>query len=184
MLYGFKALRLPPYSSLKSYEGGGNYAIGKYYRFPYRFFYRHKLRMILSLMEKDKIYHNILDYGAGPGIFTPALKKHALFVKNFNHGDVLDPRWRFDAIVCCSVLEFTELGFTLATIKRLLNPGGKLYVASPMDSWLGEAYFTSIGDRHRRHSHKKILSEVSKQFRLEKYHTWMNLYFALRASVL
>ena len=182
MLHGFSTLRLPSYSSLKEYEGKGNYAIEKYYKFPYRLFYRKKLRMIVDLMEKDKVFHNILDYGSGPGIFTPELKKHALFVKSFDLNDVLDPRWRYDAVVCSSFLEFSELHFTLETIKKLLNPGGKLFIGSPMKTGVSNLYFKLIGDKNKRHSHNKILSEVSKQFKLEKYSTWMNLYFALRAS--
>ena len=182
MLYSFTNLRLPSYSSLKEYEGKGNYAISKYYKFPYSIFYRHKLKMILDIMEKDKIYHNILDYGSGPGIFTPALKQHTLFVKSFDINDVLDTRWRYDAVVCSSFLEFSELPFTLDLISKLLNPGGKLYVGSPMETGLTKLYFKSIGDKNKRHGHNKIMSEISKKFRIETYNLWMNLYFALRAS--
>ena len=182
MLHHFSPLKLPPYSSIKEFEGHGNYAISKYYKWPYRFFYRHKLKMILNLMEKGKIYHNILDYGSGPGIFTPELKKHALFVNSFDIDDVLNPRWKYGAVVCSSFLEFSELPFTLHTIRNILNPKGKLYVASPMATGLTKAYFRFIKDKNKRHDHTKILSEISKQFKIEEYHSWLNLYFALRAS--
>ena len=182
MLHGFTNLRLPPYASLKQYEGKGNYAISKYYRFPHSFFYRKKLKMIVSLMEKDKIYHNILDYGSGPGIFTDELKKHALFIKNFEIKDIIDPRWRFDAIVCSSVLEFCHLSITLQTLRSILNTNGKLFIGSPMNTKLSLLYFRCISNKESRHSHFNILSEVSKHFRIEEYHSWMNLYFALRAS--
>ena len=182
MLHSFTPLKLPPYSSLKHLEGQGNYAISKYYKLPYRFFYRYKLRMILGLMPKGVIYHNILDFGSGSGIFELALKKHALFVKQLDLNSIIDRRWKFDAIVCSSVLEFCQFPYTTSLLSDFLKPGGKLYIASPMETKLTRLYFKLIKDKNKRNSHAKILSEISKQFRIEKYHSWMNLYFALRAS--
>ena len=182
MLHRSTNLRLPPYSSLKQYEGKGNYAIWKYYNLPYSLFYCKKLKMIVSLMSEGNIYHNILDYGSGPGIFEEELKRYAIAVKKLEIGEVIDPRWRFDAIVCASVLEFVDLKITLILLKNLLKPGGKLYVGSPMQSVLSRTYFKFIGDKNKRIHHMKIISEISKQFRIEKYTTWMSLYFAIRAS--
>ena len=182
MLHHFTPLRLPSFASLRHLEGTGNFAVKKYYTFPYRFFYRHKLRMIVNLMPRKEIYHNILDFGAGSGIFEPELKRYALFVKRFDTNDVIDKRWRFDAIVCASVLEFCQLPHTIGLLHSLLKPGGKLYVASPMETGLTKAYFKWIKDTNKRNSHTKILSDISKQFRIEEYHSWMDLYFAVRAS--
>ena len=184
MLHNSKALKLPPYSTLKPYEGQGNYAIGKYYKYPYRFFYRKKLKMIVNLMPQNKIYHNILDYGAGPGIFTEELKRHALFVKGFEPTDTFDTRWRYDAVVCASVLEFTTLGYVLPLIKNILNRKGVLYVGSPMDTSFSRIYYKLIKDYNNRQSHTRIVSELKKYFKIEEYKEWMNLYFALRATAL
>lgn len=167
---------------MKQFEGKGNYAINKYYKFPYRFFYRKKLKMIVNLLPKGKVFYNILDFGSGPGIFTDQLKQHSIHVNQFESNDVLDPRWHYDAIVCASVLEFCSLNLTISILYNILNPGGKLFVASPMNTALASLYFKSIGDKQGRNSHKSIISAVSKRFRIEKYDTWMNLYFALRAS--
>ena len=178
------SVTLPPFHKLAKYEGLGRYAIRKYYAFPYRFFYRKKLKMIVDLMPKDHIYNNILDYGSGPGIFTPELKRHAINVKSFDMKDVIDPRWRFQAIVCASVLEFTDIYSRLYFFNRIMSSKAHLYIASPMNTRLSRAYFKLIGDKESRHSHKKILSEVSKQFKIEEYHTWMKLYFSIKATKL
>ena len=182
MFHSFTGLRLPPFASLKNLEGKGNFAVSKYYQFPYRFFYRYKLKMIVDLMPKGQVYHNILDFGSGSGIFEPELKRHALFVKRFDKHDIIDKRWRFDAIVCASVLEFCQLPHTVGLLYDLLKPEGKLYVGSPMETGLTKLYFKLIKDKNKRNNHAKILSEVSKKFRIEKYNSWMNLYFSLRAS--
>lgn len=182
MLHCPTNFRMSPYSDLKQFEGKGNYAIWKYYKLPYSFFYRKKLKMIVSLMPKGKIYRNILDYGSGPGIFEEELNCHALSVKKFEIGETIDPRWRFEAIVCASVLEFTDLKTTIMLLKNLLMPQGVLYVGSPMQTFLSKTYFKAIGDKNRRRHHDKIIHEISRELRIEKYITWMNLYFAIRAS--
>ena len=183
MLHSTQArLILPPYEDMKEYEGKGNWAIGKYYKPPFSFFYKKKLKLILSLFPKDKIYHNILDFGSGPGIFLPSLKKKALFVKGYEPGDIIDSRWRFEAIVCSSVLEFVNLESTFSLLYSLLKPGGHIYIGSPMKSRLTNAYFKLIGDKNYRSSHTTITSELKHYFKVEEYREWMNLYFVLRAS--
>jgi len=167
---------------MKEYEGQGNWAISKYYKLPFSFFYRKKLKMILASFPKDKVYQNILDFGCGPGIFWPALKKKALFVKGYEPGDIIDPRWRFEAIVCSSVLEFTNLDQSLTLIYNLLKDKGHLYIGSPMKTPLSNLYFKLIGDKNYRTSHKKIITSVRKLFTIEEYTEWMNLYFVLRVS--
>ena len=172
----FNRFTLPKYDTLEQYEGRGNYALKKYYQFPYSFFYKHKLKMIVNLMHEK--YKNILDFGCGPGIFTPELKRHAFFVIGFEKGDPINPLWKFDCIVCASVLDFCELEPTLITLKRLLNPKGVLLIASPMKNKITSLYLKE----NVRHHHDKILSAVSKVFKLREYHTWLGLYFSIRAT--
>jgi len=174
-------LTLPPYNEIKHLEGKGNFAVDKYYKFPYRLFYRHKLRMALNLFPKITV-HNVLDFGSGQGILVPELKKRALFVKQFDINDIIDKRWKFDVIVCCSVLEFCQLPHTLNLLKGMMKQDSKLIIASPMDTPQSRFYYKLIKDKNIRNSHAKILSEVSKVFKLETYTNWLNLYFALRAS--
>lgn len=167
---------------MKEYEGKGNWAIGKYYKPPFSLFYKKKLKLILSLFPKGKVYHNILDFGSGPGIFLPSLKKKAIFVKGYEPGDIIDSRWRFEAIVCSSVLEFVNLESTLSLLFNLLKPGGQIYIGSPMRTKLTSTYFSLIGDKHKRTPHTTIVSNIKQYFKIEEYHEWMNLYFVLRAS--
>ncbi len=175
-----RPLTLPKYSSISHEEGKGNWAVKKYYQFPHRFFYRHKLRMITDMM--DKRYHNILDYGSGPGVFTPELKKHAHFVTSYDLNSTFDPRWKFEAVVCASVLEFLPLMETLKQINQILKPGGSLFIASPMETKWTNKYFNSIGDKNQRHCHREIKYLVNKVFKLETYKEWLGLYFAIKAT--
>ena len=175
-------LRLPDYHSIKGWEGKGNWTVKKYYQFPYRFFYRHKFRMIVDMIPKGKIYRNILDFGTGPGIFMEELKRHALFVKGFDKGDNIDPRWKYEAIVCASVLEFCSLDLMLPLLSQILHPKGNLLIASPSSNWFTEGYLKLAGDKHFRNNHKTILSKVSKYFRIVEYHDWLGLYFSIKAA--
>ena len=175
------SLALPKYETLKQFEGKGNFAINKYYQFPYRFFYRHKLKMIISLMPKGTIYRNILDFGCGPGIFTKELKKHALAVKSIDTLSELDSRWSFDAVVCSSVLEFAMLDVTLRALKNVLKSSGALFVASPMETPLSNLYFNLIKDKYCRNSHEEIIKKVSVYFSITEMKTWFGFYFALKA---
>lgn len=177
----FNSLTLPPYDSLIKYEGKGNYAIWKYYKFPYSFFYRHKLKMMVAMMDKGRIYRNCLDFGSGPGIFTEELRKHSLKIKQLEKGEAVDPRWKFDLVVCASVLEFVELEPTLVTLKNMLTPGGQIIIASPMESIFSRFYFNKIKDSKRRHHPNKIIFEVSRKFRIVKMKEWLGLYFCIKA---
>ena len=136
--------------------------------------------MITNLLGDD-LYIHLLDYGCGPQILKNELKKHALYYKGYDIGDTFDPRWRFDVVVLSSVLEFVNLEHTLHQVKGILRKGGFIVVASPMDSWLSRTYLKSIGDLQVRNSHERIISNVSKVFKIEKLDTWLGLYFALRA---
>lgn len=176
----FNRLLLPAYNEIRRFEGKGNYAIDKYYKLPYSIFYRHKLKMIVNLME-DKMYKNCFDYGSGPGIFTPELKKHASSVLSHDIHNPVDSRWNFDLIVCASVLEFCHLNTTLDFLYKVCRHNGTLLVASPMNTKISNAYFKSIKDDNIRYSHHQIITAVSKKFEIEKIDYWMGLYFALRA---
>ena len=172
-------LKLPSYKTLSQHEGKGNYAVRRYYIFPFSFFYRYKLRMVAKLLG-NKVHHNILDYGSGPGIFTEELKKHSLFVHEKEFGQRVHPKWRFDVAVCASVLEFVNLDQVLHEIYILLKPAGKIVVASPLKNKLTSLYFWLVRSKFKRHSHDEILSKVSRYFIIEKYESWLGLYFALR----
>jgi 2-polyprenyl-3-methyl-5-hydroxy-6-metoxy-1,4-benzoquinol methylase len=182
MLYGSKnTLKLPNYELMKPYDGMGSYAIRKYYQFPFSFFYRKKLKMIVKNMESNN-YWNILDFGSGPGIFTDELNKHCITnVTSIDIGDAIDPRWRFDCIVAASVLEFVSLSHYVKLLSSLLTPTGQLIIASPKKNKLTDFYFKMIGDRSVRNSHSAIISEVSKRLRITHYEEWMNLYFCIKA---
>ena len=173
-------LALPDYSSIKILEGKGNFAVKKYYQFPYSYFYKHKLKMIVKLLGK-RTYNNILDYGSGSGIFIPELRKHAFHVKTHEVGQFLSPSWKFDAIVCSSVLEFCYLNQTLKHIRNAMNQNSVLFVASPMQTSLSKLYFKLIKDKRIRHSQEDIISAISKFFRVKEYHTWLGLYFSIKA---
>lgn len=171
----------PPYSSLKHLEGKGNFAVSRYYNFPFRYFYRHKLKMIVDMIGDSK-FERILDFGSGSGIFRSELLKHAKTVSCINEDTPINPHWRFDAVICASVLEFCNLNCTIGNIDRLLNPGGVLFVGSPMDTRFTQMYFRFIKDRNFRHSHKTIKSVIQTKFKIEEYKEWMGLYFALKAT--
>ena len=174
-------ITLPPYSTLKKYEGNGNWAIAKYYRFPWSFFYRHKLKMMVAMMP-EKIQYNILDLGCGPGIFTTELKKHGLRIKNVDKVEGVDPNWKFDIVVCGSYLEFVNLEHVLFIINKVLNPGGLLIVASPMENIFTKLYFNICRSTKRRKSHKTIFWSVSEHFNILEHKTWLGLYFSLKAQ--
>ena len=173
-------LELPPYSSLMQYESRGNYAIKKYYTWPYSMFYKHKLKMILSLMDRP-YYDNIMDFGSGPGIFIPTLRKRSVHVFSYEPEKALNPYWRFELIICASVLEFIpDLNNTCKDLASMLKEDGKLIVASPMKTPLARVYFKLIKDRKERHDHIKIVSTLWKYLKLEEYEKWLGLYFVAR----
>lgn len=173
-------LKLPLYESLKPYEGKGNWAIKKYYKFPYSFFYQYKLRMILNMMDSG-YYTSTLDYGCGPGIFSTELRKHCHNLASIDRFSKIDPRWRFNLIVCSSVLEFTSLDFDLSVLSNIIERKGLLIVASPMNGLLPRLYFKLIKDTYRRHSMSDIVRGVEKHFKIVRLKKWMNLYFCLKA---
>lgn len=175
------SVQYPPLSSIKHLEGKGNFAVSKYYKWPFRPFYRHKFKMIVDMMG-DNYYQRILDFGAGSGIFNTELMCHANYVTSIDKDSAFNPTWRFDAIICASVLEFTHLYSTVYMLSKFLNHNGTLYVASPMESKASRFYFQLIGDEHIRHSQEVIKQAVNKHFEIKEYKEWMGLYFALKAT--
>ena len=159
-------------------EGAGNFAVSKYYKLPFRPFYRHKFQMMIDMIHGKK-YNRILDFGAGSGIFREELLRHSNFVTCVDR--YCHPLWRFDAIFCASVLEFCDLSNTLRQLHNACVDGGALYVASPMDTKLSRLYFKIIGNREKRHTHKKIMKAVRDTFKIVEYKEWLNLYFAIKA---
>lgn len=174
-------ISLPDYSSIKKHEGNGNYAIKKYYELPWRPFYRKKLYLVRSLLDKHRIYKNILDFGCGPGIFTPELKKKAISVISVDKEDKIDPRSRFECIVCASTLEFVEdLPATIEYLHSRTYSKAQIIVSSPTNSLLSRIYFKSIGDKLVRNSPDTIVKVVDKYFKVLDYKNWMGLYFAFK----
>ena len=178
MLYG---IALPPYELVRKYESQGNWAVKKYYQFPFNIFYKKKLRMIIDMLQPGKIYRNILDFGGGPAqIFKKELGKHAMSVTSYNL-PIIDPRWKFDVIVCASVLEFVSFQHTLKGLSKSLAPRGFMVVASPMDNWITRLYFWAIGDKNLRHTHTQMLKQLERYFDITEYKSWLGLYFACKA---
>lgn len=179
----FHRLALPPLNTVKYFEGKGNYAVMKYYRFPFSFFYRHKLKMVVKMMERGKIYRNILDFGAGePQIFNKELRRHAMHVHCADTKEDINVTTKYDLIVCASVLEFVWLKTTLPVLKIVLKPHGTMIVASPMSTWFTHLYFKVIKDRAERHSHQEILSELTKYFNVVDFKSWLGLYFCCKVA--
>ena len=177
MLY---SLQYPPIKDIANLEGKGNFAVSKYYQWPFRPFYRYKFKMVVDMMRGEH-YSRLLDFGAGSRIFKPELLRHANFVSCVDKDSVINPLWRFNAIVCASVLEFTHLYHTLSMLQGLMHPASVLYVASPMDSLATRWYFKLIKDSYIRHPHGVIKQAIEKYFIIKEYKEWMGLYFALKA---
>lgn len=178
--YRTNMLHLPPYKDVKELEGKGNFAVDAYYKFPQMLFYRHKLHMILDMMGKG-IYHKVLDFGCGKArIFEKELLRHSISVKSVDIEDVINPKWKFDLIICSSVLEFCNLNHTLNMLNGILSPVGIIIIASPMDTTLSYLYYKIIGDKKQRHNHNHIVESVSKVFHIIEYKSWLGLYFCMK----
>lgn len=175
-------LNLPDYKTVKHLEGGGNYAVGRYYKWPFSIFYQKKLRMILDLMD-GRMYDNILDYGAGPAnMFGEELGNHCHRLVSFDTSSIMNKDWRFSAIVCASVLEFIpDPWCTLNLLDSMLKPKGDIFIASPMSTPLTGLYFKLIGDERFRWPHLHIKNFVDYRFVIDEYREWNGLYFAIKA---
>lgn len=169
-------LTFPKYSLVKQYENGGNFAVSKYYHFPWRFFYRHKIRMIEKAI-RDERFGSIMDFGCGPGLMHDEWLKFSdkvyLIEKYANYIP------KVDLAICASVMEFVDLKKTM----RLLSMScDQIVISSPMRNSITETYFNAVGSYHTRNSHEEIISEMLKYFNLTHYESWMGLYFCARGS--
>lgn len=176
------SLLLPPYSEVMNYEGHGNYAVKKYYQWPFSFFYKKKLKMILDLMDKNRAYVNVLDYGSGKAeIFRRALSFRARKVRCVDKYHGIDSKENYDLIICASVLEFVDLKTAVPLLKSHLIKQGSLIGASPMSNKWTNFYFKIIGDKNKRNTQKEILSEIQKHFLIVRKNEWFGLYFSFKA---
>lgn len=180
MLYG---LTLPPYKLVQEFEGKGNYAVKKYYQFPFNIFYLKKFRMILDMMGAFRVAR-IMDFGCGPArLLKQELTKRSFYpVTCIDEGDTISEKTKYDTIVCASVLEFTAVSITVEELRDALSPLGHLIVASPLDSWLSRFYFWIIGDKWPRRPNAYVLSTIYKYFDVIEYKEWFGLYFVLKAK--
>lgn len=167
-------LTFPKYSSVRKLEGNGNYAIRKYYVYPWRYFYRHKVRMI-ERMLRDSRFNSIMDFGAGPELMTPQWKKYAHEVYCIDKHHTQWPK--VNMTICASVMEFVPLKETFEKLSQHTN---EIIVASPMQTSRSDFYFKFINDKNKRHSQKEILDEMNRCFSIYSYATWMGLYFCVR----
>ncbi len=168
-------LKFPSYKSVKRFEGLGNWAVKKYYQWPYRYFYRHKVRMI-ERMLRDKHYDSMIDFGAGPGVLTEQWYRFSTKVLPLDMINPM-PEEKVDLIICSSVMEFTDLDETFKALSGCLKKNGDIVVASPMKTDISDVYFGFINDRNARNSHDEIIKSMSKHFRVRKIKTWWGLYF-------
>lgn len=176
------SLALPTYQTVRHLEGKG-YAVKRYYQFPYLFFYRKKLSMMLEYLEPGRIYSSILDFGCGKArIFESSLKRSAFDVDSIDKSEKLLKR-KYEVIVCGSVLEFVNLKEVVLKLKSMLDKRGMLIVSSPMRNWITSLYFSAIGDRSMRNSHIEIMEELKKHFKVCDYRQWNGLYFSAKMRV-
>ncbi len=174
-------LELPPLLEIAHLEGKGNYAVKKYYAFPFSLFYRHKLKMILKYLN-GKRYGAILDFGGGePQIFNKTLRKYSSVVHCADRKEEINTAMKYDVIVCASVLEFVWLSTTVPVLKAILKPSGMILIASPMRSKLSNFYFNLIKDKGSRSSHEQIMGVIRRYFKVVSYNEWFGLYFSCKA---
>lgn len=175
-------LALPSYESIRKFEGKGNFAVGKYYKFPFKFFYRQKLRMIMDMFETGRMYGSILDFGCGKAqILRDSLEKKSFYVKCVDILDWIDYEYKYDVVVCASVLEFCDpLYDTALMLRKIVRKDGMVVVASPMKNILTRLYFWLIGDTYIRNNHMKIISQMSEFFTISDYKEWNGLYFSFK----
>lgn len=167
-------LKFPKYSIIRYFEGRGNYAVNKYYFYPHRYFYRHKVRMIEKALRGRK-FDQIVDFGAGPGVLTD--QWHNYTDRVYNADIYTDYIPKCQLAICASVMEFVNLK---ETFKMLADSVDEIVVASPMETPLSILYFKKIRDLHRRKPHTEIISEMTKHFSINHYESWLGLYFCVR----
>lgn len=169
----------------------------KYYYLPIAsFFYRRRLKDILTLLGVEK-YKHLLEIGFGSGIFLPELSKRCenLYgleihkkideVNNFLskngikagliRGDVLKMPYKdnfFDAIISVSTLEhIKDLDCASDEILRVLKPGGMVILGFPVRNKFTDAIFRIFGNDPREihpSSHQDILRIFNERMNQDK----------------
>ena len=176
-------LILPPLSQVIDHEGKGNFAVSKYYTWPFRYFYCKKLGMIMDMLDEGRVYKSTLDFGAGAARIMERTLKTRTWKYTAIDLDDAQPIEKFDLIVCGSVLEFVDIDDTLKYFKKHLLQGGQIIGSSPMKSILSSIYFTLVNDNMTRHSHKSIMESLEKHFYIVHKREWMGLYFSFKATL-
>ena len=167
-------LTFPKYSFVKCLEGKGNYAVRKYYVYPWRYFYRHKVRMIERLL-RGRHFNKILDFGSGSGVLIDQWKKFANNIHTADKGYTNLPK--VDMTICASVMEFVNLHYTFEELSKKTD---EIIVASPMCTDLSAMYFDLIRDTNIRNCHDDIMDAMAKHFEIKDYKEWLGLYFCAR----
>lgn len=174
----------------------GDYLVGVYYHPWKSFFFLHRLKMILSLM--DGKFKRLLDLGCGCGIFLPSLKEKSLSLYGCDIHDGLDkikamlnlentqaqllnldilkpdPLYTayFDGIVCMSVLEHIQpalLPQAVVNIKNMLTDEGKLFLGIPVDNFIGRlGHVINKYDYKKGHpaNHTEIINVLISEFEI------------------
>ena len=172
-------LLLPPLSTISHLEGTGNFAVSKYYHWPWAPIYQTKLKMMLELLDTRRMYRSTLDYGCGAAqIMRPTLEKLSDKITSVDKDDA-EPIGKFDLIICGSVLEFVNLDETLHFFQKHLAQGGQIVGASPMDTPMTRLYL--ISDLNKRHSHHYIMRKLKEYFNVTHSSSWLGLYFSFKA---
>lgn len=147
---------------------------------------------MIELAEPSK-NQTALDFGCGHGLFLPTLSRHYGNVVGFDvrplpaTGNILekfgckntkvyrmdgnDLRFNdetFDAVFCADVLEhFKDMDRPLREIRRVLKPGGKIIINTPLENPFFKAARALIGYKKpsdHYHSAKEVAETVGNYF--------------------
>jgi len=170
----------------------------------FRYAYRERLKMALSLMGGDR-FRRLLEIGTGSGIFLPALSEKCDSLVGFDIHDktnlVMDMLRKeskkahlcradirsipfgsssFDCVVCLSVLEFIkDLGSAAEEIYRVTEKGGTVLVGAPvLNAMTDQLYYICGNKNHKtRHvsGHVDIIESFKNRFRVDSLLTFPGL---------
>ncbi len=161
-----------------------------YYSNLFRYAYRERLRMVLSLLEKDR-FQRLLEIGTGSGIFLPALSEKCNSLIGFDIHDkinfVMDMLKReskkahlcqadinsipfrdssFDCVVCLSVLEFIkDLSFAVEETYRVTEKGGIVLVGAPVLNAVTDQLYYICGNKDHKALHKSSHIDIIESFK-------------------
>ena len=173
----------------------------KYYYYPFiGYFYRKRVRTVLSLIKQNK-FASLLDIGYGCGILFPTLEQYAKNLHgiethgkekevtetmkrlgvdvSLTPGNILDMsniKKKFDAVLLVSVLEhIKELDTAVNEISRVQTKDGMIFVGSPVKNKITDLVFTLFGfdyEKHHPSSHHAILQALAKKYEILKVLTF------------